>query len=520
MLKGFDLTDCEENSVSCARDLLDLEAIDSIDDCTSALADCKIISEEYEERVKRIIRFVRVAKTVYDCWKEYGRQMESCRNAGSDSMRSDAGPYRETQYTNPVIDNYDIAMDLVHSFSTMFFYPFAPEIVDGMEYDGDALGEWFCSLLEVISSSSAEGAAITEDELASLRTQAASVGVSEQVANVFIDYWERSFEYYGKGIFSENDVPAGENKLFLSKERIQNYVNAVDSYQALLSQYEIDNMFQYVLTSMHDLLEYADSLENGVCAKVSLEFSQSVMMAREAFEGTLTITNNDSASLENFTFVANVMNQDGIDVSDLFKIVYTGEEGFSTTISGADSLRSLNGNTTGMISVIYLPGRDVSVNGQESYKFSGKISYTSPNGNFIEIDLAPVTLMVMPSPVLTLDYFVERDVYGDDPFTEGIEASIPAEIAVLVRNSGLGDAKEFKMSGFTPKIVDNEKGLLLNYRMVDAALNGQENDNGILDVNMGTIQAQSASVAQWWYESNLQGHYTNYEISSDYLTFT
>ena len=255
-----------------------------------------------------------------------------------------------------------------------------------------------------------------------------------------------------------------------------------------------------------------DGEPDSICAHVKMEFKQTAVMSREGFEGTLTLTNEAATEMTDITFTATVLNSAGEDVSDLFEIVYNGADGFSITQDGDLTQYGLGNMGTGTFTVLYVPGRYTAMEGPEDYQFTGTISYTDSLVGDVSIDLTPITLTVNPSPSLQLHYFVERDVYADDPFTDAIEKSVPAEISVLVVNAGKGDARNFSLSGLTPEIVDNFKGLLLNYTMTDAAMNGVKNDNGIVDVNFGTVSANSSAVAQWWYKTNIQGHYSDYSV--------
>ena len=263
-----------------------------------------------------------------------------------------------------------------------------------------------------------------------------------------------------------------------------------------------------------------DGETKDICAHVKMEFKQTAVMSREGFEGTLTLTNEAATEMTNITFTATVLNSAGEDVSDLFEIAYNGADGFSITQDGDLTQYGLGNKGTGTFMVLYVPGRYTSTEGPEDYQFTGTISYTDSLVGDVSIDLTPITLTVNPSPALQLHYFVERDVYADDPFTDAIEKSIPAEISVLVVNAGKGDARNFSLSGLTPEIVDNQKGLLLNYTMTDAAMNGVKNDNGIVDVNFGTVAANSSAVAQWWYETNIQGHYSDYSVNFTQMDYS
>ena len=273
------------------------------------------------------------------------------------------------------------------------------------------------------------------------------------------------------------------------------------------------------LMSYAAVLSSSAGEEDSICAHVKMEFAQTAVSSREGFEGTLTLTNNFS-EINDITFTAQVWDSNGNDVSDLFQIAENGNDGFRITVDGEKKYLGLGNEESGTFTVLYVPGRNTAVNGPEEYQFTGTVSYTAM-GQEISFALTPITLTVNPSPALTLHYFMEQDIYSDDPFTaDVVEKAVPAEISVLVVNRGAGNARNFSLSGFTPTIVENEKGLLIDYNMTDAALNGVKNDNGIADVSFGTIDAKSSAVAQWWYTANVQGHYSDYSVSFEHMDYS
>ena len=75
-----------------------------------------------------------------------------------------------------------------------------------------------------------------------------------------------------------------------------------------------------------------------------------------------------------------------------------------------------------------LPTREAAISGATIYSVGGTLSYEQ-NGVFVSVQLSPATITVYPEALLDLQYFLQRDVYGDDPFTPQIEPSIPFTIA-------------------------------------------------------------------------------------------
>ena len=126
--------------------------------------------------------------------------------------------------------------------------------------------------------------------------------------------------------------------------------------------------------------------------------------------------------------------------------------------------------------------------------------------------LTPVAITVYPQPELYLDYFWQRDVYADDPWTEEIEPSIPFELAVMVWNQGGGVAQNLRIESAQPQIVENEKGLLIDFKIIASQVAGQ-NMTPSLNVDFGNIAPGATSIATWLMTSTLQGQFTDLSVS-------
>ena len=276
---------------------------------------------------------------------------------------------------------------------------------------------------------------------------------------------------------------------------------------------------------LDEVLESFGEASAGVCAKVSLKLSQTYTMTREAFEGTLTLYNgHDANAMTNVWLELRITDTEGDDRTELFEIGAKSGGSLEANGSNVVNVNDVAPKGEGTAVVRFVPAIAAAPETPVAYRFGGKVHYRDPfTGEEAAITLLPVTLEVNPMPQLHLDYFVQRDVYADDPFTkEVVEASMPAELAVLVRNEGYGDAKGVRISSVQPEIVENEKGLMVDFRLSDysldaAALNGATAGLGLDDVNLGTIAARTSAVAQWWLTSTLQGHFSGMRASVAHL---
>ena len=306
-------------------------------------------------------------------------------------------------------------------------------------------------------------------------------------------------------------------------------IEAANSYaanEADDASFTIGRLFSSVMLKwLEDIKNETQSDSSAVCAKVSLKLSQTYTMTREAFEGTLTLYNgHDTIAMTNVWLELQITNAEGDNCNGLFEISAKSGGALEANGSNVVNVNDVAAKSEGTAVVQFVPAVAAAPETPVAYNFGGKVHYRDPfTGEEAAISLLPVTLEVNPTPQLYLDYFVQRDVYADNPFTKDIvEASMPAELAVLVRNEGYGDAKDVKIESVQPEVVENEKGLMIDFRLSDysldaAALNGATAGLGLNDVRLGTIAARTSGVAQWWLTSTLQGHFSGMRASVTHL---
>lgn len=254
-----------------------------------------------------------------------------------------------------------------------------------------------------------------------------------------------------------------------------------------------------------------DSLtHNTLCASVTVQFSQTMTMTREAFEGTLTIDNgHESQPMQNIDVNFVIKDESGTDCTNLFQINFLSYN----NMTGTNGNASLDAQNQGSIVVQFIPTKQAAPTMPKQYSFGGSFSFIDPfTGESMTYDLYPVDIMVNPSPDLYVNYFMQRDILGDDPLTEDrIEPIIPAELGVIIHNRGAGTAMNVLLETAEPEIIDNEKGLAIDFAMYGAALNGNERQLGLMEIPFGNIEPGRTGVGEWWFTSTLLGHFVSYE---------
>lgn len=265
-----------------------------------------------------------------------------------------------------------------------------------------------------------------------------------------------------------------------------------------------------------------DESSDNVCASITLQFSQKMTMTRQAFRGTLTVNNgNENDAMQNVRLNLEVRDEDGNISNSLFQINVESLDKFEGNMDLVSGW-SLDPKAEGTATVLFIPQKNAAPDKPKVYSFGGSLSYIDPfTGLEVTRNLMPVSLTVNPSPNLDMTYFMQRDVLGDDPLTDTVEPMVPAEFSLLINNKGNGDARNVRIVTEQPEIIDNEKGLLIDFELIGAQLNGEEMSlvlGGSVATDFGTIPAHSTAFAQWWFRSSLLGHFTDYDIEATHVT--
>jgi hypothetical protein len=268
----------------------------------------------------------------------------------------------------------------------------------------------------------------------------------------------------------------------------------------------------------------AEEEDEGICSTITLSLNQTAVLTRQAFLGTLTINNgHETDALQNLKIYLQVKDSEGnVATSHEFQIDVTSLEGFQGE-KALDAGWTLAGSASGTATIQFIPTPYAAPDGPVTYDFGGSFSYTDPlNGLTVTHEMNPVSLTVNPTPRLDLTYFLQRDVISDDPLTSDVvEKAELAEFALLINNKGNGDAKNLRLTTEQPQIVENEKGLLIDFELISSQLNGKEASlalGGSAYTSLGTIPAHEQAYAQWWLKSSLLGHFTKYDIQANHIS--
>lgn len=254
-----------------------------------------------------------------------------------------------------------------------------------------------------------------------------------------------------------------------------------------------------------------------LCARVKIEIKQELTLERQAFDAEMKIHNTlDAGSLTDVGIIVSVTDEAGAPVLVSSDPNNTTAK-FFLRVSNKQNILNVDGSgavaaaTTATINwlLIPAPGSAGASPFGKKYLIGATLSYTF-NGEQQTLAVSPDVITVKPLPLLTLDYFLTRDVIADDPMTQDIEAIEPFTLGVRVKNTGMAPTKKLKIDSAQPKIIRNDQGLLINFRLSGSYLDDAPVQNTLL-IDFGDIAANSAKMGRWLMETTLSGRFTEFD---------
>lgn len=260
------------------------------------------------------------------------------------------------------------------------------------------------------------------------------------------------------------------------------------------------------------------SAQDFLCAEVKIEIRQELTLERQAFEARMRIINGLNLPLNDIEVTVQFFDADGNTVlassdpndpnPDVKFFISENDGGVPNSVGPESDNR---------FTWLIIP--TISAGGESpegiQYDVGATLTYTVGNNEEEErVEVAPDTILVLPLPELQLDYFLPFDVYADNPDTTTIiEPPEPFSLGVRVTNIGFGTASNVKIDSAQPEIVENDLGLLIDFRITGTEVNGLELPNSLL-VDFGDIPPLAegyAGVGRWIMECTLSGRFTEFD---------
>jgi pimeloyl-ACP methyl ester carboxylesterase len=411
----------------------------------------------------------------------------------------------------------DLPGKLKESIDDLFFYDLykRSKLSKNLEIFGSlTTRDNFTELYSLVVNSINSFSRISKNDSLKILNEMKEFDFKEDELNYFINKWNKSITCWSYGFETNNaicpDIILKSNILF------HDSMIVLSTQHAAAMNLSIDSLKNYSINSINNYSLEKDPTINPVCASVGISLSQKLTMTREAFEGTLKIFNGSTTGqMDSIKLDLVIKDEAGVTSNHLFEI----ETSSLTALTGISGTGQLAANKEGVAKILFIPESEAAPTTPRNYSFGGSISYKDPFSNsIVTMPLVPVTLQVNPSPDMYLHYFVERDIIGDDAFTSEVEPSVPARLAVMIENDGYGQAQNVKIQSAQPQVIDNEKGLALQMRLIGTKLQGSATNWGLSNIDFGNIPPLSTRVGEWLFTSNLLGHFTSYSTNVRHLS--
>ncbi len=210
--------------------------------------------------------------------------------------------------------------------------------------------------------------------------------------NAFAFRWNNTLIAWNIGIF----VPTVDYPGIINNDLLKEYVQNADSAERYAFSRGYISVLDMYAKSFADMKEQIETGRNSVCASVSINITQKLVMTREAFEGTLTIFNgHTTTAMQEIKLNLEIKDENGVLCNDLFQI----DTKALSILTGIDGTGSLDAQAKGSATVLFIPEKGAAPEVPKSYSFGGSFSYLDPfSGVTVTKPLFPVTLDVNPSP--------------------------------------------------------------------------------------------------------------------------
>jgi len=263
----------------------------------------------------------------------------------------------------------------------------------------------------------------------------------------------------------------------------------------------------------------AASAAESVCATVKIEISQELTLERQAFDARMLIGNGlADASLTDVHIDVQLADENGQSVtatSDpddpdaLFFIRLDTHEGIDD-VSGSGVVAPASQADIHWL-IIPAQGAGGPLSSGRLYFIGATLAY-AVNGERQTLHVSPDAIYVKPLPLLSLDYFLTREVYADDPFTAQIEPPVPFSLGVRVANNGQGPAHAVAIDSAQPRIVENTQGLAIDFRILGASIDDSPTSPSLL-IDFGDIDPSASRVGRWVMQTSLSGQFTELDAT-------
>ncbi|MCE5324772.1 right-handed parallel beta-helix repeat-containing protein [bacterium] len=413
---------------------------------------------------------------------------------------------------NAAADYLELQADRIKPILDLYVEIFGDPIWLSAESVDTSLGTWFTAFYAATGEETPDGKSISADERTSLLNMTRPSQLTDSDVEKFLDRWNRTMEYYAAGIGTIDQVPDGQSTDFIPADEFKSKLLDAKTSLDEMEAEGFTEIFGGLSYASDQYIEATTNQDSGICARVKIQIEQEAVIARNAFKATLELENAGSSSLENVQVIVSIKDEESVTSNSLFGITDSALDG----ISDVDGDGVLSAGSTCKAEWTLVPTNDAAPTENKIYYVGATLNYTL-NGSQVSVPIFPDAITVKPNPSLHLNYFMQKYVYSDDPFTDEVEPAEPFSLGLLVTNSGYGTAYDFQITSAQPQIIENEKGLLIDFKIIGTQIGTQEVSPS-LTADFGDLAPQDTAVARWLMTSTLQGKFIDYSATYEHIT--
>ncbi|UJR06540.1 hypothetical protein I4U23_010823 [Adineta vaga] len=367
--------------------------------------------------------------------------------------------------------------------------------------------QWWTAFDRARSSSSEMGLFLSQREFQDLLIVLPN-GINQSMTNDFLLYYNRTMTVWKYN--TTETLP---------------YLKQID-WLASLKQYQEDTKYantkgyddiMAAFSNTHQKLKKAkeeSEKRRGICATVKIRIIQKITFTREGFDAKLEMDNTGNSPVENIQL--NITIKDNDNQHDRLHYFSIGQPTFTGSITGITGDGKLPSKSSGSVNWFIIPYSTAAPTEPTWYRVGGNLSYNL-DGEFLHIPLTPDTILVQPDAQLHIAYFLDRYVIGPDPLIISLgEEQIKPEpfiLSMLITNSGYGSANDFRITSGQPTIVENEKGLLINFEIISMNVNNTLSSSPSLTRNLGNLQPFTTTSITWQMLASLKGLFHSFNAT-------
>ncbi|XP_052073342.1 uncharacterized protein LOC127711354 isoform X2 [Mytilus californianus] len=406
----------------------------------------------------------------------------------------------------------DVVNNVILTYKPMNNFRLMMDELFGSEQMFSVNKEWYPAFKTVISDDSENGSKLSKDEKSFVLNTLTS-NISKPILDRFLERWNNTVSAWYNGTLNLEIKIGGVINLSTLSMMTRQYIKdtktaAYRGFDSIFSDFD-HALNAYVLAEKETQQGGGNEKDGAICAKVRVRIVQDLVLTRDAFNARFEIENGENSALESIHVEIEIKHNSGSGeiVNGLFAIGDPDLLG----LTGVDGNGRLGVDLSGSAEWLIIPYSIAAPNDDVLFYVGGRLSYRVEGSNF-SVPLLPDAITVKPNPSLVLHYFHEKYVRGDDPLTTEKEPVIPFTLAVMVTNSGYGIARGLKISSAQPQIIENEKGLLITFKIIGGFL-GNEPITPSLIVDFGDIKSFETKTARWMLTSTLQGTFYNFSAT-------